>query len=136
MRYFFYGTLLDPDVRSHILGSWIRRRELRPATLPGYRRVYIRYRHYPVAIPAPGDAVDGLLAEGLDRHAVRRLAEFESDEYVDAERTVLVDGGRAVRARVFVAGPLARPTDTPWTVEVWRRRHKREFARRFRAPFR
>lgn len=136
MRYFFYGTLLDPDVRAHILGSWINRRPLRKARLPGYRRVYIRGRHYPVAIPAPGDAVEGMLAEGLDRHAVRRLAEFESDEYVDAERTVLVDDGRTVRARVFVAGALARPTDTPWTVEVWQRCHKRDFARRFRASFR
>ena len=136
MRYFFYGTLLDPDVRTHILGSWISRRELHPATLPGYRRVHIRDRHYPVVIPAAGDAVDGLLAEGLDRHAVRRLAEFESDEYVDAERTVLLETGRAVRARVFVASPLAIPSEMPWTIEVWQRCHKATFARRRRAPFR
>ena len=136
MRYFFYGTLLDPDVRAHILGSWINRRPLPKARLPGYRRVYIRGRHYPVVIPAAGDAVEGVLAEGLDRRAVRRLAEFESDEYVDAERTVLVGDGRTVRARVFVASPLARPTDTPWTVEVWQRCHKGEFARRLRALFR
>ena len=136
MRYFFYGTLLDADVRAHILGARIGRRALPAALLPGYRRVYIRGRHYPVVVPSPGEAVDGLLAEGLDREAVRRLAEFESDEYVDAERTVLVGDGRALRARVFVASPLARPTGTPWTVEVWRRRHKREFARRRRAWFR
>ncbi len=136
MRYFFYGTLLDPDVRAHILGSWINRREPTRARLPGYRRVYIRGRHYPVVVPAHGESVDGLLAEGLDRHAMRRLAEFESDEYVDAERTVLVDDGRAVRARVFVASALARPTRTPWTVEVWQRCHKAAFARRYRAPFR
>ena len=136
MRYFFYGTLLDPDVRAHILGSWINRRPLRQAWLPGYRRVYIRGRHYPVVIPSAGNSVDGLLAEGLDRNAVRCLAEFESDEYVDAERTVLVDDGRAVRARVFVASPLARPTDTPWDVAVWQRRHKREFGRRVRASLR
>ena len=136
MRYFFYGTLLDPDVRAHILGSWINRRPLRRARLPGYRRVYIRDRHYPVVVPSAGNSVDGLLAEGLDRNAVRCLAEFESDEYLDAERTVLVDDGRAVRARVFVASPLARPTDTPWNVAVWQRRHKREFGRRVRASFR
>lgn len=136
MRYFFYGTLLDPDVRAHILGSWINRRPLRRARLPGYRRVYIRDRHYPVVVPSAGNSVDGLLAEGLDRNAVRCLAEFESDEYLDAERTVLVDDGRAVRARVFVASPLARPTDTPWNVAVWQRRHKREFGRLVRASFR
>ena len=136
MRYFFYGTLLDPDVRTDILGSWTSRRELARARLPGYRRVYIRGRHYPVVVPAEGACVAGLLAEGLDRRAVRRLAAFESDEYVDAERTVLVDDGRTVRARVFVASPLARPTETPWTIEVWQRRHKAAFARRRRAPFR
>ena len=136
MRYFFYGTLLDPDVRACILGRWIDRRVLPPARLPGYRRVYIRGRDYPVVVRAAGEAVAGLLAEGLDRHAVRRLAEFESDEYVDAERTVRVDGGRTVRARVFVAGRLAHPTDTPWTVEVWKRCHKGAFLRRHCAPFR
>ena len=104
--------------------------------LPGWRRVCIRGRDYPVVVPVAEEVVDGLLAEGLGREAVRRLAAFESDEYVNAERTVLVDGGRALRARVFVAGPLARPTDTPWTVEVWQRCHKREFARRFGASFR
>ena len=135
MRYFFYGTLLDPDVRAHILGGWIDRRVLPASRLPGYRRVYIRGRHYPVVVPAAGQKVEGVLAEGLDRHAVRRLAEFESDEYVDAERTVLVDDGRTLRARVFVASPLARPTDTPWTVEIWQRRHKSAFARDRRAPF-
>ena len=136
MRYFFYGTLLDPDVRALILGAWIRRRALPGARLPGYRRVYIRGRHYPVVVPAAGQEVEGVLAEGLDRRAVLRLAEFESDEYVDAERTVLVDGGRALRARVFVASRLAHPTDTAWAVEDWQRRHKSAFARRRRAPFR
>ena len=136
MRYFFYGTLLDADVRAHILGAWINRRDLPAARLPGYRRVYIRGRHYPVVVPAPGAEVEGVLAEGLDREAVRRLAEFESDEYVDAERIVRVAGGRALRARVFVASPLARPTGTPWTVEVWQHRHKRDFARRLGASFR
>ena len=136
MRYFFYGTLLDPDVRARILGTWIDRRALPRARLPGYRRVFIRHRHYPVVVPAAGETVEGLLAEGLDRHAVRRLAEFESDEYVDAERTVLVDGRATLRARVFVAGRLAHPTDTPWAVEVWQRCHKGAFMRRHCAPFR
>ena len=136
MRYFFYGTLLDPDVRAHILGAWINRRDLPAARLPGYRRVQIRGRHYPVVVPAPGEAVEGVLAAGLDRGAVLRLARFESDEYVDAERTVLVDDGRALRARVFVAGPLANPSDTAWTVEIWQRRHKGAFMRRHCVPFR
>ena len=136
MRYFFYGTLLDPDVRAHILGAWINRRDLPAARLPGYRRVQIRGRHYPVVVPASGEAVEGVLAAGLDRGAVLRLARFESDEYVDAERTVLVDDGRALRARVFVAGPLANPSDTDWTVEVWQRRHKGAFMRRHCVPFR
>lgn len=105
------------------------------ARLPGYRRVYIRGRGYPVVVPASGEEVEGLLAEGLDRHAVRCLAEFESDEYVDAERTIAVDDGRVLKARVFVASPLARPTETPWDIETWQRRHKAAFARRWRAPF-
>ncbi len=135
MRYFFYGTLLDADVRSWILGAWIGRRALLQAVLPRYRRVYLRGRAYPVVVPARGHEVAGLVALGLDRQAAANLAAFESDEYVAADRPVRLADGTVLGARVFLASRLARPTDRDWTVDTWQRLHKAGFARRHRAPF-
>lgn len=134
MRYFFYGTLLDADVRRHILGDWIDRRALEPAWLGGFRRVYLRGRSYPVVIPDRREAVEGLLAQGLDRRAQINLDRFESDEYIAAIRPVRLEDGRNLPARVFLASALAFPTDRPWSITDWQRDHKRAFARRHRAP--
>ena len=135
MRYFFYGTLLDADVRSWILGAWIERRTLLPAVLPQHRRVALRARTYPVVVPARGHDVPGLLAPGLDRRAAANLAAFESDEYVAAERPVRLADGVVFGARVFVASRRARPTGYDWDVDTWQRLHKADFARRHKAPF-
>ncbi len=131
MRYFFYGTLLDAEVRAWILG---RRAASIPARLAAYRRVYLRGRVYPVAVPARAASVAGLLVDGLDRAAAARLRDFESDEYVEAVRPVTLATGAVPGARVFLAGRCARPTDRAWDIETWQRLHKAAFARRLRAP--
>lgn len=135
MRFFFYGTLMDAEVRSWILGQWIGRRTLAPAVLPRHRRVYLRNRAYPVVVPDLGHDVRGVLADGLDRRAAANLAAFESDEYVALERAVILGSGVAVTARVFLASRLARPSVRDWDVETWQRLHKESFARRHKAPF-
>ena len=135
MRYFFYGTLLDADVRSWVLGAWIERRTLRRAVLPRHRRVFLRGRTYPVVVPARGHDVPGLLALGLDRRAAANLAAFESDEYVAADRPVRLADGAVLGARVFIAGRLARPTGRDWDVATWQSLHKAGFAREHGAPF-
>lgn len=135
MRYFFYGTLMDADVRAWVLGGWIGRRRLAPATLRGYRRVFLRGRAYPVVVAAPGRAVRGLVVDGLDRRAVRRLAAFETDEYAARLRPVARADGAVLGARVFLASRRALPTGSDWRLGDWQRLHKRDFARRNRAPF-
>ncbi len=135
MRYFFYGTLLDADVRAWILGGWIGRRVLLPAVLPNYHRVCLRGRDYPVVVPARGQEAPGVLALGFDRQAAANLAAFESDEYVAADRPVRLADGAVLGARVFLASRLARPTGRDWCVSVWQREHKAAFARRHKAPF-
>ena len=125
MRFFFYGTLLDPDVRARIVGPC----RAVPARLPGWQRVAMLGRAYPVIVRRFGAAVDGLLAEGLGRASARRLEAYETDEY-EAERLVVETAdGRRVRALVFVAGPRARPGAAPWALADWQARHKRAFLR-------
>ena len=52
MDYFFYGTLMDPDVRALVLSPAMRDVAVEAAVLEGYRRVFMRGRVYPVVIPA------------------------------------------------------------------------------------
>ena len=130
MRYFFYGTLLDADVRDLVIGDVGYTVE--PASLPGFRRLCIRRRTYPVILPAPHVTVEGCLARGLDRAAAARLIAFETDEYIEVGVNCRISGGRDVPCRVFIAGPLARPSSESWELAVWQRRHKRNFLRRYR----
>ena len=37
MRFFFYGTLMDRDLLSLVLGRRVEQRTLKPALLRGYR---------------------------------------------------------------------------------------------------
>jgi gamma-glutamylcyclotransferase (GGCT)/AIG2-like uncharacterized protein YtfP len=132
MRFFFYGTLLDPEVRREVMGRAAGALPAEPAVLAGYRRVYVRGKTYPVAVPDPASAVEGCLVRGLDRRAAQRLIDFETDEYDLVERTVVTGSGRTIRCRVFVAGRRALPSVRPWDYETWRRRHRSAFGRRLR----
>ncbi len=132
MRYFFYGTLMDADVRAMVLSPASRDRPMEAALLHGYRRVFMAERVYPVVAPSPASSVAGALSGDLNAEDAVRLAVFESDEYDEVTRNVVADDGETVSARVFVAGPKAVQSSTVWDLEIWQRRHKRAFLRRTR----
>ncbi|CAN0557895.1 unnamed protein product, partial [Laminaria digitata] len=50
--FFFYGTLIDADVRAAVLGSFTESETVLPDRLPGWRRAGLRGRRYPVIVPA------------------------------------------------------------------------------------
>ncbi len=129
MRFFFYGTLIDADVRRAVLGLYAPRR-VEPATLRGWRRLPVRGRTYPVIVADPAASVDGVLVRGLNVAARRRLERYEDAELYDmAELDVLPDGRtRPVGALAFVAKATGfHPGSGSWEIADWRRRHKRRF---------
>ncbi len=132
LRYFFYGTLLDAEVRALVLSPGSRDLPVEPAILPGYRRVIMARRVYPVVAPSPASSVAGVVSGVLNAEDSVRLAAFESDEYDEVTRDIIVGDGRAIEARVFVAGPKAVQSTTVWDIALWQRRHKRAFLRRTR----
>lgn len=132
MRYFFYGTLLDADVRAMVLSPGSRDFPVEPAMLLGYRRVFMAERVYPVVAPSLECSAAGVLSGELNAEDAGRLAEFESDEYDEVTLDVIDQVGRSIAARVFVAGPKAVPSAAAWDLADWRRRHKRAFLRRTR----
>ena len=52
--YFFYGTLMDRDVLNIVSGLNLAPARLRPARLPGYRRVRVQDVQYPAVLRFEG----------------------------------------------------------------------------------
>tara|TARA_R110002110_G_scaffold8409_2_gene42249 strand:- start:5351 stop:5764 length:414 start_codon:yes stop_codon:yes gene_type:complete len=124
--FFFYGTLMDADVRAAVLGPLRDDALVSPARLAGWERVGLRGRSYPVVRPAGAGIVDGLavsFAAGSTRQIRDLLTSFEGPEY--RMETLTLASGEA--AGVFVASRRCHPTGRPWSFADWERRHKRAF---------
>ena len=126
-RLFFYGTLLDPDIRRKVIGRVLPPGQLRPATLAGFRRVRAAGKWFPMLAPGlAGDTVAGVLALGLTGPELKRVVAYEGDGYGLKRVTVRLGDGTTARARVFV--PLAagglKPSTEAWDLLDWQRRVK------------
>jgi hypothetical protein len=127
MRFFFYGTLMDADIRRAVLGD--RAPEtVEPATLLGYRRVAAANGAYPMLLKASGYEVDGVVVRGLDKLARARLDRYEGDEYEPIDVDVATREKRALRVLVYMPARdnAPRKSPGPWTLDMWQRRFKRE----------
>lgn len=136
MRFFFYGTLIDDDVRALVLDGVPDRcaadGDPVPARLEGWRCACVRAKSYPAAVRRNGAVMDGVLTGSLSQAAVRRLVAYEGPEYERRSVTVLParpdrGWGDGVDAEIFAAGPLCRTTPVDWNFETWQQRHKRRF---------
>jgi hypothetical protein len=127
---FFYGTLLDSDVRRLVLGQGSAKLRLERARLSGYRRVHMPGETAPVVLPRPGAAVAGLLCRDVDAAALARLVHFEGEAYRTLPVIVARASGRSSRALVFASAGAGLGDASPWRFDAWRRRHKRDFLRR------
>lgn len=120
MQFFFYGTLIDPDIRRLVLAG--RTLAVEPASLAGWRCVALPGVSYPTIVADPDSCVTGALARGVDAEACRRLTRYEGRQYRQMTATVTDAQGSAITARVFKApGNSCAPT---WEFEPWLRRHK------------
>ncbi|CAN0443597.1 unnamed protein product [Discosporangium mesarthrocarpum] len=124
--FFFYGTLIDADVRAAVLDKFTDNGSVAPAQLEGWRRVGLHGRSYPVIVPSPDGTVDGIAASfaaGDEAPVTERLKSFEGVEYIMAAVT-LTSGDTA---SVFVGSRRCHPTGRAWSFSNWERRHKRAF---------
>jgi hypothetical protein len=125
MRFFFYGTLRDRDVRRAVLGPGVERIVIAPAVLPGWRCVFLRGRAYPVLHPDTTAETEGVLADHVDPRQAARLDRFETDEYRRGTARVRRAGGEAVAAHLHFAARLGLASTTTWDFEAWQRRWKK-----------
>ncbi len=125
---FFFGTLMDRDVLTYVLGRPVDVEDLAIATLDGFRRVQVLGRSYPMLVPGPAGCVQGRLFLRATARDIRRINHFESGEYHADRRFVRDAAGADHWAWLYVAqeGALV-PSEAPWTLEVWTERHKAGF---------
>jgi hypothetical protein len=126
MRFFFYGTLMDADVRRAVLGARAAA-PAEPAVLDGWRRVKLAGVSYPVILRARGQKVEGILMHGVDRRGLEMLQRYEGDEYAMIAVEVSAGADR-IAAKVFVPRPgMPIRARGPWALADWQRRFKRRF---------
>ena len=123
MNLFFFGTLMDDDVRAIVCGAPL---PVRPATLRGWRRPHVAGRHYPMLVQQPGRRLDGVVAENVDAEAVRRLQIYEGWEY-ELRPFRLQTAAGPLAAHVFTCPPGISWAEPEWRLDRWRRRCKRAF---------
>lgn len=127
MRFFFYGTLIDADVRRLVLGRHAPA-AVEEATLKGWRRVKLAEVTYPGIVRDQAGTVAGVLARGLNEAARRALVDYEGAEYELLETGVATGSGKTLAALTFVPKPgEVKPVPGAWDIAEWRRRHKRRF---------
>jgi len=132
MRFFFYGTLLDSDVISLVLGRRVPPQAYVPAALPGHARKRVKGASYPIVVRDPKAEVSGAIVGGLSPRDVDRLAAYEGPRYRIAPLKVRAGGAMTM---VSVFEPLEerfQPTSGEWDLVAWQRRFKRAFLARVR----
>ena len=135
MRFFFYGSLLDPDVTALVIGRRLPPGAWVPATLAGFSRRKAKGVSYPVAIRDPKGRVDGAVVGGFSPREVSRLTAYEGPRYHTVPLKVRVHG-RITTVSVFEPKVKAfQPVDGTWSLGEWQRRDKRKFVARIRKAF-
>lgn len=120
MNFFFYGTLMDEDVRALVVGRRAPPSACRPAVLAGYRRVFRDGAAYPILVRArasEGDGVtrvDGCLVAGLSKREISRLKVFEGEEYELTDLPVRTPSRTGQDATGSATGPsMKSPMGSP-----------------------
>lgn len=124
LRFFFYGTLLDSDVRRAVFPHQAESLQIEPAALSGYRRVRAIAGGFPILKRANGARVEGLLVEGFDRSSVLKLAHFEGSEYLPRAVRLATRRHRGLAAWTFAAPHGRIESREPWELRRWQLRDK------------
>lgn len=125
LDFFFYGTLLDADVRTAVVGRALP--EAGEAVLEGHARVAVRGATYPAIRRDHRGAAPGAVFRGVGPREAARLSHFEGDGYEARRLPVALADGAQEQVWVFVPRPAMPLLPQPWEFESWARRHRRRY---------
>lgn len=125
--WFFFGSLLNADVRHAVIGRAVPDDDCAAVTLEGYRRVRVAHETYPALVPAPGETVDGIAVSDLSAEEALRIMWFEGDEYTPEAVLVRYPRGGFDEAFTFLAAPDLQLTDEDWDYEAWAERELEQY---------
>ncbi|MGE0226208.1 MAG: gamma-glutamylcyclotransferase family protein [Acetobacteraceae bacterium] len=111
MRLFLYGTLLDPETLARRGGDPSLSRRLRPASLPGWRRVALGATRWPTLRRARSFHTPGAIV-WVGAAALGRLAAYEGPAYRLRRVVVTTASGNTAAATWVAPGGTHRPWRT------------------------
>lgn len=123
---FLYGTLRFAPLLQTVLGRDHGDLTLFPATLPDHAVHRVGGQPYPMILPRPGAAAQGVLVRGLTGGDIDRLEFYEGGfDYDLRPATLRLDAGGTATAQVFFASQTADKAaapGAPWNLQDWAER--------------
>lgn len=119
-NFFFYGTLMDTDILSWLLGRPVKSNELVSASLRGYSRYFAQGYDFPGLEPNPNGVVDGKLMKNVLPFEAWLLDVYEGPSYQHKILPVALSDGTMVDASVYLSLPEHLPlSNVPWDYKKW-----------------
>ncbi len=114
--FFFYGTLCHPPLLERVLGRSVA---TRPAHLPDHAVHWAAGESFPVILPRPGAAAEGVLADDLSDDDIARLDFYEGGFGYATRQVTVQTGDGAADARVYFCPPDRWTPGDPWSLADW-----------------
>ena len=127
--FFFYGTLIDPDVRRLLLGEEFGYLKIEPAWIPGFIACSVQRVSYPALWRKPGARAVGILISGLSRTQSLILDRYEGSEYLRKIQFVRLANHRRRCAFVYMPRANLKITSKLWFFKTWIAKDKAQFLR-------
>lgn len=127
MNWFFFGTLMDPQVLEIAAGRTVLEEETIIAELHGYKRVTVANEQHSTLAHIPYQTVEGILVESLDATESLRILHFEGDKHTPEEVQLQLKNQKPVSAYCFLPTAKTQALTEDWDFEQWRRKHLQSF---------
>ena len=121
---FCFGSLMDWDVLTVVLGCFPTELSMVPAQLPGHRVAKLPHESYPMLVADEDRQAPGQLLIGLTESQLDRVIFFEGEEYQLSPCVVTLDNGSQQNALFFSEGIMPTPEMGDWDFHQWRNAHK------------
>jgi hypothetical protein len=125
--YFFYGTLMDPEVVREVIGRPLSGCSPKKASLAGFKRVNVADATYPALTPDPESHVAGVLVSKITALEASRISRYEGSDYTMQVFDVTLGDGSTEEARVFLPTQTLMLMDTLWDFDLWQKQDKKRF---------